>query len=79
MMRRVVLYTKADCHLCDEAKAILGRLRDEYSLSVEEVDITRDPHLFERYRNVIPVVAIEGRPELEAPISEFRLRQMLRT
>ena len=42
---KVVLYTRAGCHLCDDAKAILERHR---LLIVEPVDIDADPELAAR-------------------------------
>jgi glutaredoxin len=58
--RRVVLYTKAGCHLCDIAKGKLERVRHEQEFELEEVDIAGDPELLERYGTRIPVVTIDG-------------------
>ena len=77
MAFRIVLYTKEGCTLCSETRAILERLKGEFALDVTEVDITSEPELHERFKNVIPVIAIEGRATLLAPISEFRLRRAL--
>lgn len=77
MSHKAVLYTKEGCTLCSQARAILDRLKDEFDLEVVEVDIAADSHLYEIYQNIIPVVAIEGRAALIAPISEFRLRRAL--
>jgi len=76
-MRRAWLYTKAGCHLCERAKAILDRLAAEGELDVVEVDITSDPALWERYREVIPVVRLDDGTEFISKISEFRLRKSL--
>ena len=59
-LRRVVLYTKAGCHLCEIAKGKLERARREHDFDLEEVDIARDPVLLERYGLRIPVVAVDG-------------------
>jgi glutaredoxin len=74
---RVTLYGKPECHLCDDAKAVLERLAGEYGLVVETVDITQDPDLWERYWDVIPVLEIEGGPTLASKITEHRLRRAL--
>jgi glutaredoxin len=58
--RRVVLYTKAGCHLCEIAKGRLARARREEEFDLEEVDIAGDPDLLERYGMRIPVVTIDG-------------------
>lgn len=60
-MVRVELYTKPGCHLCDEAKAVLARVRERIPFDLVEFDITADSGLFDRYRYDIPVVVVPGR------------------
>ena len=57
----VVLYTRAGCHLCDEAKAQLRELRRKAAFTLREVDIDQDPELRQRYNDEVPVVFIRGR------------------
>lgn len=76
-MRRVLLYTTADCPLCDEAEALLARLQGEYRFTVQKVDITSDADLFQRYRYAVPVVAMGNGLTVEAPVTEGRLRWAL--
>jgi glutaredoxin len=57
----IVVYGKPDCSLCEKAIAILEHLRREYGFHLEHVDITKDPGLFSRYRERIPVVLVDGR------------------
>ncbi|MFP3125183.1 glutaredoxin family protein [Ectobacillus funiculus] len=58
---KVVLYSKGECCLCDNAKAILRELQKEFSFQVEEVDIYKDDALLEKYQIMIPVVEIDGK------------------
>ncbi len=75
---RLTLYSKAGCHLCEEAKSKIDRLRARgYDLEVAETDITTDPRLFERYRYTIPVIELPDGRQLAAPISEYKLEQLL--
>ena len=76
-MRRVLLYTTADCPLCDKAEALLARLQGQYRLTVETVDITSEDDLFQRYRYVVPVVVVGNGLTVEAPVTEDRLRWAL--
>ena len=57
----VTLYTRAGCHLCDDAKAVIeaGRARAEFDY--EEFDIDADPELRRLYNEEVPVIAIDGR------------------
>jgi glutaredoxin len=56
----VRLYRAAGCHLCENASRVLARVREDISFELEEVDITGDPELEERYRERIPVVLVDG-------------------
>jgi len=76
---RLTVYSKPGCHLCDEAKAKIERLRARgYDLTINERDVSTDPALFERYRYLIPVVELPDGRTLEPPISEYKLEQALR-
>jgi glutaredoxin len=76
--RQIKLYGKPGCHLCEDARRLLKDLEGRYHLAIEEVDISQDPALFRLYDIRIPVIVIDGRRELEAPIDEIELRRALR-
>jgi glutaredoxin len=57
----VVLYTARGCHLCERARVVLAALRDEAEFELREVDITGVEQLEARYRELLPVVEIDGR------------------
>ena len=59
-MRTVTLYGRPGCHLCDDARAALERVRATRPFALEEVDIDADDDLFKRYLERIPVVALDG-------------------
>jgi 4a-hydroxytetrahydrobiopterin dehydratase len=52
----VILYTRRDCPLCDEAKEAIRAA----GLTAQEVDIDRDPELERRFTNDVPVIYIDG-------------------
>ncbi len=58
---KLQLYTKADCPLCDEAKESLQSLAAQVPLQIEEIDITANLELFTRYKELIPVLELEGK------------------
>jgi glutaredoxin len=76
-MTRVTLYGKPGCHLCEEAKQVVDAVRAEHPFELEEVDITRDPELENRYRERIPVVAIDGHEALELVVERSELADRL--
>jgi glutaredoxin len=77
-LRRVTLYSKPGCHLCEDARTLLHALAARYPLELEEIDIRSDPSLFRAYDVRIPVIIIDGSKTLEAPIVERDLLRALR-
>jgi glutaredoxin len=60
-VRTVTLYSRPGCHLCEEAKATLHRLRAERAaFEVDEINIETDDALHARYLERIPVIALDG-------------------
>ncbi|HWB56943.1 MAG TPA: glutaredoxin family protein [Gaiellaceae bacterium] len=59
-MRAVTLYHAPGCHLCDSARRVIAQVGDDVAFDLHEVDISGDPELERRYRERIPVVAIDG-------------------
>ncbi|HEX5173345.1 MAG TPA: glutaredoxin family protein [Gaiellaceae bacterium] len=57
----VVLYSSTGCHLCEAARRVVTRARDELGFDLREVAIDGDPELEAEYRAWIPVVEIDGR------------------
>jgi glutaredoxin len=74
--KRVVLYTRPGCHLCDEAKAAMAAANCSDAYTLEEVNIDNDPGLRAKYRYDIPVVTINGVEAFRHRVSseEFRRR-----
>ncbi len=60
MTRTVTLYGRPGCHLCDDAREHLERVRARTPFTLEEVDITTDDALHARYLERIPVIAVDG-------------------
>ena len=72
-MTTVTLYSRPGCHLCEEARAVLDRLRAETPFDVDEIDIEADDVLHARYLERIPVVAIDGEDLFDYTIDEEAL------
>lgn len=56
-MHQLILYSHPDCHLCEEAEALIHRcgMADTYQI----VDIEDDPELQKRYGIHVPVLKRE--------------------
>lgn len=75
-MPTITLYAKAGCHLCDEAREYLEDAAADHDFALEEIDIRRDPDLFERYRYRIPVITVDGEERLEGRIEADDVRAL---
>ena len=73
------LYVRVDCHLCDEAAALVDLARRRGAqIELERIDIEADPALLRRYLLSIPVLELVGRSRLEWPFSLADLERALR-
>ncbi len=73
----VILYTREHCMLCKEAYYLLQWLSEKYPMTLETIEITRDPELELRYALEVPVVEIEGQVVAMSLIEESVIRQHL--
>ena len=73
----LTIYTKACCHLCEEALAAVEEVRREIPFTLVQVDIEQDPVARERYRHLIPVVTLAGEEIFYGKVSKHRLRELL--
>src|SRR5215211_5086927 len=71
-MLTVTLYTRKDCHLCEQAKADLESIQEKYPHRLVEIDIDTDPALQKKYLAEIPVVEV-GPYALKAPFDKQKL------
>jgi glutaredoxin len=73
----VTLYGRPGCHLCDEARAVLERVRAQIPFEVHSVNIEEDDALLRAYLERIPVVAVDGEEVYDYRVDEADLRARL--
>ena len=78
-MRRVVLYGKAGCHLCDEAREVVAGVRAQHPFELQEVDVSIDPELNRLYGERIPVLALDGDELFEFHVDAGELARRLQS
>ena len=76
-MPRVSVYHAAGCHLCERALAKVRELRTELGFELEEIAIDGSPELEGRYRELIPVVEIDGERVFTYYVHEEAFRRRL--
>lgn len=74
-MRKMTLYTRGECHLCDEAKAAV--MRHFPNLAIEEVDVDTAPELIRLYGEEVPVGYLGETKVFKYHLDVKRLRRLL--
>jgi glutaredoxin len=69
----ITLYGKPGCHLCDDARAVVERVRARHPFELREVDVTLDPELHRAYGERIPVLELDGEELFEFHVDEAEL------
>jgi hypothetical protein len=78
MPRRVILYGRSACHLCDQAREIVLAERARSGFAFEEVLIDGDEALERRYGERVPVVTVDGEEAFEFAVDARRLAALVR-
>ena len=73
----LTLYSRPGCHLCDEARAALERVRAKAPFTLHEVNIETDDSLHSRYLERIPVVALGDEELFDFFVDEAALEAKL--
>lgn len=77
MSARVTFYTRAGCHLCEEARSVVSAVCEDLGETFEEVDVDSSPELQEAYTDQVPVTLVDGRRHDFWRVDERRLRAAL--
>ncbi|MCA1813624.1 MAG: glutaredoxin family protein [Halobacteriales archaeon] len=73
----LVLFTRTECALCDEARALLDAMRGEAMFDVWEVDVDAHPDLRQAYGDSVPVGMTQGRVLFRGHLDEAAVRQAM--
>jgi glutaredoxin len=73
----ILIYSRKQCHLCDEAKAVVEPIARARGLGVEIVDVDSDPKLTELYGLEVPVVFVGGRKAFKYRVDAKKLESLL--
>jgi glutaredoxin len=76
-MHGVTLYTKPGCHLCERAKEVLTRCRQQVEFEFQEIDISNVPALLTQFGNDIPVILLDGKEIARHFLRERKLLELL--
>ena len=74
---QVTLYGRPGCHLCDDALAVLERIRAAAPFDLRTVNIEDDDALLRAYLERIPVVSVDDEEVYDYFVDEADLRARL--
>ena len=61
-MIEVSIYSRANCHLCDQALEVLEQIAVEIPFAITKILIDGDNELEDKYGEQVPVIFINGKP-----------------
>lgn len=70
MPARITIYGRPDCHLCDDAEALVADLAVGSGARIEVVNIEHDDELHKEMLELIPVIELNG--ERISELIEYR-------
>ena len=73
---QLTLYTRPGCHLCEEMKAVIRRVQGQVACELDEVDISLDETLLQRYRHHVPVLLAD---DVEVARTRIGLAELVAT
>ena len=74
---RITLLARPGCHLCDDAREVIGKVADDLGVAWEERDITQSEADLREYWEKIPVTFVDGVQHDFWRVSQERLRRAL--
>ena len=78
MTPKLTLYSRPDCCLCDEMKAVIAQVAERMVIELAEVDIDSSPELQQQFGAEVPVLFIDGRKAFKYRVTVSELKRKLK-
>lgn len=75
---QVEIYSRPQCHLCDEAKEVIERVRRRHAFVLNVINIEEHPELEAAYGTQIPVIFINGNKAFKYRVDEAELERTVK-
>ncbi len=73
----LVMYTRAGCHLCEEAWQLLEQHQRRYGFHLEARDVDAAPELAAQHGDWVPVVTVNGQVRFRGRVNAVLLQRLL--
>jgi glutaredoxin len=77
MSRKLTLYSRKDCCLCDDMKSVIAEVAAKIPIEVEVVDVDGSDELREKFGNKVPVLFIDGRKAFKYRVTAKDLQRCI--
>jgi len=77
MKAKLTLYSRKDCCLCEEMKAVIQQVAATTQFDLQEIDIDTHVDLKEQYDDQVPVLFIDGRKAFKYRVTVKQLSRTL--
>lgn len=73
----VRMYTRAGCHLCEEAWNALQQAQEKWGFRLDAVDVDTDPALAKLHGDWVPVVTVDDKVRFRGGVNAVLLKRLL--
>jgi glutaredoxin len=77
MNHKLTLYSRQDCCLCDEMKAIIREVALKVPIELEEIDVDTSTEFGKKFGHEVPVLFVDGRKAFKYRVTENALARRL--
>ena len=77
MKRKLTLYSRENCCLCDDMKSVIAEVAVRIPIDVAVVDVDGTDELREEFGNEVPVLFIDGRKAFKYRVTAKELNKRL--
>jgi glutaredoxin len=76
-MHKITVLSKPGCKLCDQALDVVQKVIGSHvAVVIEEIDITQDQELLEKYKNDIPVILVDDVEQFRGAVDPQKLARL---
>lgn len=75
----VIVYSKPACCLCSRAMEQLAKLQEQHPFVMREINILEDSEAYNKFKEEIPVIFVNGRKAFKYHVDETAFVQMIKS
>ena len=77
MKRKLTLYSRKECCLCDEMKEVVREVAANIPVEIEEIDVDRSAPLRAEFGDQVPLLFVDGKKAFKYRVTAKELERRL--